>query len=90
MVQELLFQVVFLEYQVVVNTLEGVVAVETIQEVEGEYLEHPLQGLVQHHSLVVVMVESEVVLVVLALLLIEVVAVVEDLVVDQVEMVVQE
>ena len=36
MVQELLFQVVFLEYQVVVNTLEVVVAVETIQEGEVE------------------------------------------------------
>ena len=87
MVQELPFQVVFLEYQVVVNTLEVVVAVETIQEVEVEYLEHLLQELVQHHSLVVVMVESEVVLVVLALLLIEVVAVVEDLVVDLVDLV---
>ena len=87
MVQELLFQVVFLEYQVVVNTLEVVVAVETIQEVVVEYLEHPFQELVQHHSLVVVMVESEVVLVVLALLLIEVVAVVEDIMVDLVDLV---
>ena len=57
MVQELLFQVVFLEYQVVVNTLEVVVAVESIQEVEVEYLEHLLQELVEHHSLVVVMVD---------------------------------
>jgi hypothetical protein len=55
--KELLFQVVFLEYQVVVNTPEVVAVEETIQEVEVEYLEHLLQELVEHHSLVVVMVD---------------------------------
>ena len=55
--KELLFQVVFLEYQVVVNTPEVVAVEEVTQVVAVEYLEHLLQGLVEHHSLVVVMVD---------------------------------
>jgi hypothetical protein len=55
--KELLFQVVFLEYQVVVNTPEVVAVEEMTQVVAVEYLEHLLQELVERHSLVVVMVD---------------------------------
>jgi len=56
--KELMYvQLLFQEYQVVVNTLAVVAVEEMIQEVEVEYLEHPHLVLVEHHNMVEVMVD---------------------------------